>query len=139
MIIRLNTIKDPNMLRVDKIIYIPNRNGIRYTVKRGDSLKGLAKMYSVKKENILSHNNIKNGKLIIGKKIFLPDARERRVAKKNYNHGIHRKKIVKRKLPKRRTFSWPMRGRITSTFGRRIDPFTKKRRFFTIKLINANN
>lgn len=127
LIIKLNYIENPDMLRPGNKIYIPNRRGISYTVKRGDSISAIAKRHSVTNKKIISHNRLASSCLRIGKKLFLPDARKPVIASS---------KAKQRKTPKRRviatgrkTFRWPLRGRITSTFGKRTDPFTKKKKF----------
>ncbi len=127
LIIKLNYIENPDMLRPGNSIYIPNRRGISYTVKRGDSLSAIAKRHSVTKKKIISHNSLSNSFLRIGTKLFLPDARKPVIAER----PMQQQKKTKRRIlaTGRKTFHWPLRGRITSTFGKRTDPFTGKKKF----------
>lgn len=134
LIIKANYIKNPDMLKIGRVIYVPNRNGIGYTIKKGDSISRIARRYKIKKEKIFSHNDLRETELKIGERIFLPDAR-----KNAGQFGRYEKKQRSRALTFRRVkFAWPLRGRITSTFGKRIDPFTKRRKFHCGLDISAN-
>lgn len=133
LIIKANYIKNPDMLRIGRIIYVPNRNGIGYTIKKGDSISRIAKRYKITREKIFSHNNLRRTELTIGKRIFLPDAKENA-----RRFGHYKKKQRRAHAFTRVRFAWPLRGRITSTFGKRIDPFTKKRKFHCGLDISAN-
>lgn len=145
LIIRINKIRNPDRLRAGKTILIPNKRGIDYRLVRGDTIKKIAKKYRVSRNIILSHNSIKNpGKIISGKKIFLPDASplkktrrktvfryaQKKAKTKSTVRYVQKKPAHNRKVSHaRRIFSWPLRGPITSSFGRRIHPFSKKRGF----------
>jgi LysM repeat protein len=137
LIIKTNYIENPDMLNIGRIIYVPNRNGIEYTIKKGDSISKVAKRYKIKKEKIFAHNNLKETKLKIGKRIFLPDAGKH--LDRRYSH--YEKKRKSRALARFRSrvkFAWPLRGKITSTFGKRTDPFTRKKKFHCGLDISAN-
>ncbi len=137
LIIKTNYIKNPDMLKIGKMIYVPNRNGIGYTIKKGDSVSKIAKKYKIKKEKIFAHNSLKETELKIGKRIFLPDARQ--YAGRRYGHYENKKKSrALTRFRSRVKFAWPLRGKITSTFGKRTDPFTKKKKFHCGLDISAN-
>ena len=70
-----NNISNPNLLFVGKKLKIPdgNFNKIPYTVKKGDSLGGIASRFGVKLSDITKLNNISRPDLIkVGQKIIVP-------------------------------------------------------------------
>jgi LysM repeat protein len=137
LIIKANYIKNPDVLKIGNMIYVPNRNGIRYTVKKGDSIIKIAERYKIKKEKIFAHNSLKETELRIGERIFLPDARSNVKTEYSSHRSIKKSTRVAR-FKSRIQFSWPLMGRITSTFGKRTDPFTKKKKFHCGLDISAN-
>lgn len=133
LIIKVNNILKPDMLRAGKTILVPNKTGIFYKIKRNDNLTLIAKKYKTTIEKIAKHNNLNKNKIIIGKKIFLPDVikdkpknkrNKKYLTKKNTNKKSNSKKSIKKIA-----FKWPLKGKITSAFGKRIDPFSKKKKF----------
>jgi murein DD-endopeptidase MepM/ murein hydrolase activator NlpD len=137
LIIKANYIKNPDVLKIGNMIYVPNRIGIRYTVRKGDSIIMIAERYKIKKEMIFAHNSLKETELRIGERIFLPDARNNVKTEDSPHRSIKKSTRVAR-LKSRIQFSWPLRGKITSTFGKRTDPFTKKKKFHCGLDISAN-
>lgn len=144
LLIQVNNINNPKMLKAGKTLKIPNKNGIYYKIKKGDTLSEICSKYKIDLKTAAQHNNIKLNKIIIGKKIFLPDARKiikpKPIAKKtNIKHSV----IVKNKksdkaianntknpkVKSSKTFYWPLKGRITSGFGIRKHPISKTRKF----------
>jgi murein DD-endopeptidase MepM/ murein hydrolase activator NlpD len=123
LIVKANDIESPDMLASGNTIVVPNRNGINYTVKAGDTIKSISGAYGVTGKSVQEHNRISVAK--VSSSIFIPDARriERTVAGKTQtraaavaaNPGI--------------LLSWPVVGGITSGFGNRIDPFTRRPQF----------
>ncbi len=96
---------------------------IYHRVRSGQTLSHIAARYHTTQRNLIAWNRIKDPSLIrIGQTI----------------------KIVKKskKLPPgykyANVFEWPIRGRITSTFGRRPNPFMRSRRNFHKGLDIAN-
>ncbi len=126
-ILQVNNITDPKMLTIGKTLLIPNKNGITYKVGKKDSLNSIAKKYGVSANNISCVNNFKKGKLPVGKTIFIPDGHHIAVASTTSKKKGSKARVAKSK----RIFLWPLRGKITSSFGRRRDPLTKSRRFHT--------
>lgn len=61
-------------LRIGQKISILPINGITYTIKRGDTLAKIAKQYKINDASISEFNGLDN-KLVVGKKIILPDAK----------------------------------------------------------------
>ncbi len=112
----------------------------------------------MKKEIIIGQNNIKKNNIKEGELLFIPDAvvRIENIAKNknsikktkeaNYNKNIENTDIDKseksdntEKYVKNTTenlkkhikplFIWPLKGTITSAFGRRVDPINNKSKF----------
>ncbi|MCU0822309.1 MAG: peptidoglycan DD-metalloendopeptidase family protein [Spirochaetes bacterium] len=133
LIIRINDIRNPDKLREGKTIDIPNRMGVEYKVKKGDSLFGISRMFGVDLKKITSQNYIINNKIKTGQALFIPGAspvkeKESGEAPAEKNAG-RSAKIAKNNAAWKLKFSWPLRGRLTSAFGGRINPISNLRRF----------
>ena len=109
--LHLSTVVHANNLSPSQPIYpgqklkIYNMDGFIYRVRRGQTLSRIARTYDVSLHEIVRINQIENPHLIpAGQKIFVP------AIKPLY------------------TFIWPVRGRISSGFGWRRNPLTKKGR-----------
>lgn len=117
-----NSFKNPDVLKPGTTISVPNQDGILYKVSKGDSLAAIAKKYGVYVEGILSANGMsKDDTLMAGKELFLPSAKPLSVPRSGSVSGSSAGK----------GFRWPVRGRISSPFGWRRDPFNKKKDFHT--------
>jgi len=130
IIININGINNPDSLRPGRRILVPTRNGLYYTVRKGDTLSGIASRHRTGVEKILSHNGIKTA-IRPGMKIFLPGGVApvlRPAARRIETSKVARNGSADAESA-RMVFSWPARGRITSSFGNRRDPFTRTRRF----------
>ncbi len=124
-IIRINNIKNPDMLLPGKYLDVPNRRGTYYTIRNGDNLGAISILYRVPVEKIAEHNDLEKNRILAGKKIFIPDA-------------VVEKRVTQKKIYVRKNMSdagtgfaitWPLRGKITSGFGTRKDPFSGKKSF----------
>jgi murein DD-endopeptidase MepM/ murein hydrolase activator NlpD len=104
-----NGIRDARSMAVGTQLSIPNANGLKYTVRRGDTLQGIALSSGVPLNSILDWNRLSSSVISVGQEIFLPDARM------NAND-------LSRILGS--LFQFPVFGRISSFFGERPDPFT---------------
>lgn len=97
-----------------KKIPVRRNSVIYYRVTKGDTLSHISRKYGVSVDSLKKWNGIHNGSQIqIGQKI----------------------KVVKRgkSLPPgykyAKVFTWPVKGPITSRFGRRSNPFTRSRSY----------
>ena len=104
-----NGIRDARAIAVGTQLAIPNADGLKYTVRRGDTLQGIALATGVPLNNILDWNRLSSSVISVGQELFLPGARM------NANE-------LSRILGS--FFQFPVFGRISSYFGERPDPFT---------------
>lgn len=116
--IDINTIVGANselkslIASVNQEIYILNKKGVLHLVREGDTLCSLSKLYRVSSESILHENYIFNQSLTPGAILFIPRA-----------HPVEMAPEIAEYYQTRGIFYSPMvGGRITSTFGYRIDP-----------------
>jgi murein DD-endopeptidase MepM/ murein hydrolase activator NlpD len=122
-IIASNGITNAKRLKEGQVIRIPNMDGIPYTVKRGDSLLGISSGQGIPLEVILDANDIQSDAISPGTVLFLPGARMR---------------SDELKMALGDFFIYPIRGRISSPFGWRHDPFTGERRYHAALDLAAN-
>jgi murein DD-endopeptidase MepM/ murein hydrolase activator NlpD len=113
-VISFNNIQDARSLSVGTILTIPNSSGLKYRVKRGDYLGGIADKFGVGLNELLDWNNLETSVIVPGQELFIPDGRLSEM-ERNRVFG--------------RLFIYPTKGRITDRFGMRRDPFTGMRRF----------
>lgn len=113
-IIALNGIKRARSLRSGTVLKIPNMDGIPYTVKREDTLSKISKTWGIPMEAILDANDLTSDVITPGSQLFIPGARLSSLEVKQVIGNL---------------FVYPLKGRLTSSFGWRNDPFTGVRRF----------
>ncbi|MDR2471205.1 MAG: M23 family metallopeptidase [Treponema sp.] len=113
-VIASNSLRDVRRLRAGETLRIPNMDGIPYTVKNGDSYAKIAKTLEVPLEAILDANDIQSDAISTGTVLFIPGARMDKNALRQALGEL---------------FIWPIRGRRSSPFGWRNDPFTGARSF----------
>jgi len=113
-LITTNNLKNAQYLQIGAKLKIPNMNGIFYTVKKGDNLSGISKRYDVSVNKIVDINDLPSSVINEHQRLFIPGGIltdwERAEAIGNI-------------------FKYPVRGRLTSKVGFRIDPFTKRRAY----------
>ncbi|MFP4383571.1 MAG: peptidoglycan DD-metalloendopeptidase family protein [Spirochaetia bacterium] len=109
-IISFNDIDSVRRLQVGAVYKIPNRDGLLYKVKQGDSLYTISSSFNVAVTAILDANNLGSAVIHQGQDLFIPNARM----------STQDLKIVLGEA-----FRIPVsRYRFTSDFGPRKDPFT---------------
>jgi murein DD-endopeptidase MepM/ murein hydrolase activator NlpD len=113
-IIASNNMVNARSLREGEIIRIPNMDGIPYTVASGDSYKKIADHFNVPLDAILDANDIQDDTIKAGASLFIPGAKMR-------SEDL--------KMAMGELFIYPIRGRLTSPYGWRKDPFSGSRRY----------
>jgi murein DD-endopeptidase MepM/ murein hydrolase activator NlpD len=148
LIIQINDIRGADSLSPGITLVIPSKKGVLHTVVKGDSLTKLSEKYVTKTNRIIEQNPGSARHLVVGQKIFIPDAvartmpvpdKQTRVAKKDVTEDSSRADepagerdvdaAIKSEKHLALGFMWPLRGRITSGFGSRSDPFSGHRQF----------
>lgn len=113
-LISWNGIRDARSLPVGTVLELPNADGLKYRVRRGDTLEGIAKSSGVALTDILDWNNLASSVISVGQELFLPGARMSQSDLSRVTGSL---------------FLYPVRGRLSSRFGSRPDPFTGVVRF----------
>jgi murein DD-endopeptidase MepM/ murein hydrolase activator NlpD len=122
-IIASNNLHNARLLREGEILRIPNMDGIPYTIVKGDSYQKIADKMNVALEAILDANDIQTDDINAGDILFLPGAKMR---------------SDELKMALGELFVYPVRGRLSSSFGWRKDPFTGLRRYHSAVDLAAN-
>lgn len=115
-LLSVNNIDNARRIRSGQILKIPSMDGVIYTVTSGDSLAGIASKYGLAVTGILDANDLVSSSLFPGQSLFIP--------------GGALSTLELRKAMGE-LFVYPLRGRLTSSFGYRKDPFTGARTFHT--------
>lgn len=115
-ILSFNGITNARRLTVGQTLTIPSMDGLVHTVARGDSLGRIASRYAVPVTAILDANDLSASTVIAGQKLFIPGA--------SLSPTELRRAMGQ-------LFIYPVKGRLTSRFGWRPDPFTGVRTFHT--------
>ncbi len=124
-LISLNAIRDARALRAGTLIRYPDVDGLSYRVRRGDTLETISRSFSTPLESILDKNGLTTSVISVGQDLFIPGARLSAIE-------------VNRVLGS--LFLFPVRGRISSRYGERQDPFTGVKRFHNgIDIVNAQD
>jgi murein DD-endopeptidase MepM/ murein hydrolase activator NlpD len=89
------------------VLQYPNANGLKYTVRRGDTLDKISRSYSVSLDSILDWNELTSSVITAGQEVFIPGAR---MSAGDLNRVLGN------------LFVWPVSGRISSRFGQRNSP-----------------
>jgi murein DD-endopeptidase MepM/ murein hydrolase activator NlpD len=122
-LISFNQINNVRKMQVGTVLKIPNRDGLMYRVKRGDSLSAISARNSISINALLDANDLDSTELQIGQDLFLPGARM---------------DPYELRLAIQEAFARPVLGRFTSNYGMRNDPFTGILRFHNgVDLANA--
>lgn len=77
-LLKLNNLKN-NVIQIGQVLRIPSNIGtnpsstFQYTVKKGDSLYSISKVYNTTVDEIVKLNNLKNNNLSIGQILRIPE------------------------------------------------------------------
>lgn len=121
-----NTMKNPNYLRVGGVLRIPNQDGVFYTVKKGDTIADISKKHGTQTELVMSANGLASASLKAGSELFLPGAKPVTTV-----YAALGDPSIKGTNKFSKSFAWPLVGGISSGYGWRRHPFTKRRDFHT--------
>lgn len=127
-----NPTRTASVLRPGEVLRIPNQDGIFHTFVSGDTIASVAERYRVAVDRIKQVNpTVDVYSLTAGNEIFLPGARPAIVAQprpRRQQRGTtnNRQQVS---APATRNFRWPVMGRITSPFGWRRHPITRRNDF----------
>ncbi|HQL31753.1 MAG: Murein DD-endopeptidase MepM [Spirochaetes bacterium ADurb.Bin269] len=115
-ILSVNAIDNARRIRAGQILKIPSMDGIVYTVVRGDSLARISERFGIPVNAVLDANDLEQSALTAGQRLFIPGAALSNLELRKAMGEL---------------FITPIRGRLTSSYGYRKDPFTGVRSFHT--------
>ena len=113
-IISCNVFSNVHAIHEGEVILIPNIRGIFVNVEEGDTIFQYSTQYRIAPDFIMEVNELRTNELSPGMKLFMPGVRFSNM-ERAYALG--------------EAFNKPLRGRLTSRYGYRRDPFTGKRSF----------
>jgi murein DD-endopeptidase MepM/ murein hydrolase activator NlpD len=113
-VVSWNDIRDARALHAGMRLSIPNADGLKYTVRRGDTLQAIALSRGVDFNSVLDANMLSSSVITVGQELFLPGARMNPTDLNRILGSL---------------FISPVQGRYSSFFGMRPDPFTGIRSF----------
>lgn len=114
-LLSINNLENVHIIQPDTEIMIPNKDGIFYKVKPGETLEGIAEKFKVPEEDILNINEVDENSITEGEDIFIPKG----------------KLGLEERISLLGRFLMPVFGRITSGFGWRRHPISRRRHFHT--------
>lgn len=120
----VNNILSEKSLKAGDVVIIPNQNGRLVTVQKNDSIHRLAARYSVSWKDIVDINSIESDVIHPGSNLFIPGSKMTTYEKNKFyisEKVVRNEKNIKGSADNK--FIWPVRGKITSYYGMREDPF----------------
>jgi len=122
-----NVFRNSSLLRPGMTLRIPNQDGIFYTFRSEDKIDDVARRYRIAVDRIRQANpTVDLHSLKAGNEIFLPGARPAAIARPESTRGSTATSSVNRAT---RNFRWPVMGRISSPYGWRRHPITRRNDF----------
>ncbi|AEH51013.1 LysM peptidoglycan-binding domain-containing protein [Pseudothermotoga thermarum] len=106
-----NNLSNATKLKVGQQLIIPQPEGYLYTVVKGDNLYTIAKRFFTTVSDIMIANNLTSDTIRVGQRLFIPAS--------SIGKAFNREK----------GYIWPVFGTLSSPFGYRIHPITKKYSF----------
>ncbi|MBS7294409.1 MAG: M23 family metallopeptidase [Treponema sp.] len=117
-LISINKIENVRFLAAGQKIKIPSRDGIMYSVVKGDTLQSICEKNNIRLETVLDVNELSEETLTVGQELFLPGVGLDSATLRNAMGEIF-------KLPIHTSFRW------TSDYGSRVDPIKGVQSFHT--------
>ncbi|ABV33312.1 MULTISPECIES: peptidoglycan DD-metalloendopeptidase family protein [Pseudothermotoga] len=108
-----NTLLDPLKLRVGQQITLPQPEGFLYTVKQGDNLYTIARMFFTTVNDIRIANDLSSDFIKPGQELFVP------------------RSCIGKAFNTEKGYIWPVYGILSSPYGWRVHPITKQMSFHT--------
>ena len=115
-LLSVNAIDNARRISAGQVLRIPSTDGLLYTVKKNETLAGIAAAYQVSVTALLDANDLTGEILSVGQQLFIPG-----VSLSSFD--------LKKALGE--LFLYPIQGRLTSPFGYRSDPFTGAKSYHT--------
>ena len=120
-LLSVNELSNANALKVGQTVRVPDAPGILHTVKSGETLEDIALRYDVSMQQIAGTNGLSDPSQIVARTpLFIPNAR--------ITLSDQRRLEAQGNVPLQ--FAWPTKThRLTSSFGYRKHPVTRRRTF----------
>lgn len=113
-LISVNSFTSAKSLHPGQLLKVPTESGIVYVPSKTSTVQEIAGSYNINPDRVIDANGLLSDTIASGKPIFLPDVKLPSATLREISGTL---------------FLWPVRGRLTSWFGWRKDPFTGKRSF----------
>jgi murein DD-endopeptidase MepM/ murein hydrolase activator NlpD len=113
-LISANGISSARAVKSGTALRVPSMDGLVHRVRSGESISTISKKYRIEATTLVDANDLGSATLSPGQSLFIPGAK---LADADLKQVLGEMII------------WPARGRLSSYFGYRPDPFTGIRRF----------